>query len=96
MPQFLGPGFPESHDKKDVQGPGSIKVPDLGLSKPWISDLFGTLAQVCSREHGKADYSENFDLKSSGMTFILQLRYWYITSHAQCNCICFTGIITLL
>ena len=40
------PGFPESHDKKDVQGPRSIKVPDLGLSEPRISDLFGTLAQV--------------------------------------------------
>ena len=25
----------------------SIKVPDLGLSEPRISDLFGTLAQVC-------------------------------------------------
>ena len=45
--QFWGPGFPESHGKKDVQGPRSIKVPDLGLSEPRISNLFGTLAQVC-------------------------------------------------
>ena len=29
-----------------MQGPRSIKVPDLGLSEPRISDLFGTLAQV--------------------------------------------------
>ena len=39
--------FPKSHGKKDVQGPRSIKVPDLGLSEPRISNLFGTLAQVC-------------------------------------------------
>ena len=49
--QFWGPGFPESHDKKDVQAPRSIKVPDLGLSEPRISDLFGTLAQVCRTVH---------------------------------------------
>ena len=46
------PGFPESHGKKDVQGPRSIMVPDLGLSEPRISNLFGTLAQVC-RQHLK-------------------------------------------
>ena len=40
-----------SHDKKDAQGPRSIKVPDLELSEPRISDLFGTLAQVCSLRH---------------------------------------------
>ena len=32
--------------QNDVQGPRSIKVPDLGLSDPRISDLFGTLAQA--------------------------------------------------
>ena len=48
LSKFWGPGFPESHGKKDVQGPRSIKVPDLGLSEPRISNLFGTLAQVWS------------------------------------------------
>ena len=43
LSKFWGPGFPESHGKKDVQGPRSIKVPDLGLSEPRISNLLGNL-----------------------------------------------------
>ena len=39
-------GFQGLATKMTMQGPGSIKVPDLGLCEPWISDLFGTLAHV--------------------------------------------------
>ena len=45
-------GFQGLATKMTMQGPGSIKVPDLGLCEPWISDLFGTLAQVWSRVTG--------------------------------------------
>ena len=43
-----GPGFPGSYGITQFWGPRSIKVPDLGLSEPSISNLFGTLAQVWS------------------------------------------------
>ena len=39
-------GFQGIMTKMTMQGPGSIKVPDLGLCGSWISDIFGILAQV--------------------------------------------------
>ena len=59
-----------------MQGPRSIKVPDLGLSEPRISNLFGTLAQVCTEESGYQllNLNENKTAKALPRAFRLEDR----------------------
>ena len=57
-----------------MQDPRSIKVPDHGLSEPRISDLFRTLAQVCSGETWTAAERPSRRLVCARFLFVI-VRY---------------------